>query len=145
MASWICRYLGIHKAPGTVPAPQVRLALPRGPKSHSFQLPDDRELVMRESTEITAGQLKQRHHASEAYKRQLERMRRRYAEDPKYREQHLSYVREHNRRRHSEDPTYRERELEYKRQRYANDPEYRERMREYSRRRYQAKKAARAG
>jgi hypothetical protein len=93
-------------------------------------------------SEITTGQHKERHHSSEAHKRNLERMRRRYAEDPEYRQQRLNYVREHIRRRYAEDPTYRERELEYERQRYANDPEYRERMREYNRRRYQTRRAA---
>jgi Recombination endonuclease VII len=48
--------------------------------------------------------------------------RRRYAEDPQYREKTLAS----NRKRYAEDDAFRERTLAARRQRYAEDPQYRE-------------------
>lgn len=58
-----------------------------------------------------------------------ERERRRYANDPAYRELMI----ERTSKRYANNPAYRERHRERQRERYANDPAYRERDRERKR------------
>jgi hypothetical protein len=66
-----------------------------------------------------------------------EKWRRRYAEDPEYREKKLA----HDRQRYAEDGEFRERKLAGGRQRYAEDPQYREKINAEHRLHYQGKKA----
>jgi hypothetical protein len=66
-----------------------------------------------------------------------EKWRRRYAEDPEYRENKLAV----ERKRYAEDGEFRERKLVRGRQRYAEDPQYREKLNAEHRLRYQHKKA----
>jgi len=68
------------------------------------------------------------------------RQRKRYANDPVYRERILEGLRKRRRQRYANDPVYREWLLERQRKRYATDPEYRQTIVERERKRYARKR-----